>query len=286
MRDNLWDDPRVARMVDETDSSEAAIIGSLYWLWATADQHTEDGLMNGLTLRGIDRKTGVKGFAQALISVGWIVEAPEGILIVDFEKHNGSSAKKRMETAKRVSVHRSGNADVTQTALQNEHKSVTGALARERVREREEKNTVGESASERTLPEPARHPADAGPPPPADFLPEYREVIAAQRPDLTATALQVWLLFCEQYPQQRRGIARWTKWVQNEKAAGQGVPAGGSVGAVAGAVVTVPSTPGVDKTLARILAEDQHTKPMPPELREQWRNRKTFREPAAMEAEK
>lgn len=132
MRDNLWDDPRVAAMVDMTESSEAAIIGALYWLWSTADQHTDDGLMHGLTTRAIDRKTGVKGFADALIAIGWLVDHTDGVQIVEFEKHNGSSAKKRHETAKRVANYRSCNADVTPSALQNEAPSVTSALARER----------------------------------------------------------------------------------------------------------------------------------------------------------
>lgn len=82
MRDNLWDDPRVAKIVDMTDSSEAAAIGSLYWLWSTADQHTEDGLMLGLTPRAIDRKTGVQGFAKALCSIGWLEERPDGVRII------------------------------------------------------------------------------------------------------------------------------------------------------------------------------------------------------------
>ena len=81
-----------------------------------------------------------------------------------------------------------------------------------------------EAAAPPPAPPPPPEPADAGPPPP--FLPEYREVIADKRPDLLPTAVMVWLLFCEQYPQQKRGMARWTKWVINEKPAGQGVPAG------------------------------------------------------------
>ena len=72
MRGNLWDDPRVSKLVDLTGSSEAAVIGALYWLWATADQHTEDGCMPGLNLRQIDRKTGVPGFAAAMVEIGWI----------------------------------------------------------------------------------------------------------------------------------------------------------------------------------------------------------------------
>lgn len=150
MRGNLWDDPRIARLCDMTGESEAAVIGGLYWLWATADQHTEDGVMPGLSLRQIDRKTGVKGLGEALVSVGWLADHPEGVRIVNFEEHNGTSAKKRAVTAKRVANYRSGNADsaqetpernddVTQPALQDEHASVTGALAREREEKEKEK---------------------------------------------------------------------------------------------------------------------------------------------------
>jgi hypothetical protein len=139
MRGNLWDDPRVARLCDLTDQQEAMVIGGLYWLWATADQHSEDGVMPGLTLRQIDRKTGVKGMAEALIAIGWLADHPEGVHIIRFEEHNGASAKKRAVTAKRVANHRAGNDDVTPEALQNEHASVTGALAREREEKEKEK---------------------------------------------------------------------------------------------------------------------------------------------------
>ncbi|MBB5414072.1 hypothetical protein [Paraburkholderia atlantica] len=134
MRGNLWDDPRVARLVEITDSSEAAVIGGLYWLWATADQHSEDGVMPGMTPRTIDRKTGVLGLGAALVTIGWIEVDDEGLTITRFDEHNGTSAKKRAVTAKRVANHRS-TADVTQEALPNEQDSVTSALARERERE-------------------------------------------------------------------------------------------------------------------------------------------------------
>ena len=139
MRDNLWDDPRVAKIVDLTDSSEAAVVGSLYWLWATADQHTEDGLMPGLTMKSINRKTGVQGFAEAMCVIGWLEDSPEGVRIVDFEKHNGTSAKKRCQTAKRVANHaaRSKDDQTPNATKQNEDEStnadsVSSALARER----------------------------------------------------------------------------------------------------------------------------------------------------------
>ncbi len=110
MRGNLWDDPRVAALVDATDTSEAAVIGGLYWLWATADQHTEDGCMPGLTLRQIDRKTGVPGLAAALCGIGWLQDDPRGVVIVKFEEHNGTSAKRRCTEAQRKANSRSVSA--------------------------------------------------------------------------------------------------------------------------------------------------------------------------------
>lgn len=101
MRNNLWDDPRVAALVDATDTSEAAVIGGLYWLWAAADEHSADGEMPGLSLRQIDRKTGVAGLGSALCDIDWIEEVEGGIRLIRFDEHNGSSAKRRGQDAKR-----------------------------------------------------------------------------------------------------------------------------------------------------------------------------------------
>lgn len=223
MRDNLWDDPRVAKLVDMTDSSEAAVIGSLYWLWATADQHTEDGIMQGLTTRSIDRKTGVKGFADALIAIGWIADHPEGIRIVDFEKHNGTSAKKRCQTAKRVANHESANAgkqqqnqqvtsQLTQAQTNTNAASVSSALAREREEKRREEKTGGEREQSQQ-PQPGQPSAIASPPP--VFSIEAREFIATKRPDLDGP--EVWLNFCDHYEPEKRTRAKWRKWVLGER---------------------------------------------------------------------
>lgn len=165
MRGNLWDDPRVSKLCDLCDCAEAQIVGGLYWLWATADQHTEDGVMPCLTLRQIDRKTGIQGFGEALCAIGWLADHPEGVRIVNFEEHNGASAKKRAVTAKRVANHRAGNAEetqqydrgnaqVTKPALQNEHTSVSRALARER--EEKSREDVNHSEANASAGEPAK----------------------------------------------------------------------------------------------------------------------------------
>ena len=139
MRGNLWDDPRVSNLCDLAGVTEATIIGGLYWLWSTGDQHSADGMMPGLTLRSIDRKTGIAGFGAALITVGWLAEFPEGVRIVHFSEHNGVSAKSRLMTAKRVSSHKA-NAKVTLAPLPETGQIVTRALPRDR--DREEKSSV------------------------------------------------------------------------------------------------------------------------------------------------
>ena len=149
MRVNLWDDPRVTGICDQLEICEALVVGSLYWLWSTADSHSVNGFLPGMTPKSIDRKTGVKGLGDALVNIGWVGVAEAGIHINRFEEHNGASAKKRAETAKRVAKHRAGSleappeddtppglfdgsGDVTQPALPGENEIVTGALARTR----------------------------------------------------------------------------------------------------------------------------------------------------------
>ena len=185
MRGNLWDDPRVSALVDATDSSEAAVVGGLYWLWATADQHTEDGTMPGLTVRQIDRKTGLPGFGQALVSIGWLADHPEGVRIVNFEEHNGASAKKRCQTAKRVAKHESTNAPLTQAALAKEQEAVRDALAREELEKEKEKKKKEEGEAPRKRATPPARPDDVAEQVWADWL-QHRKT---KRAPVTETVL-------------------------------------------------------------------------------------------------
>lgn len=140
MRSNLWDDPRVARLCDMTDQPESMVIGALYWIWAAADQHSEDGIMHGLSLRSIDRKTGISGIGAALVDIGWLADHPEGVRIVRFDEHNGASAKKRCQTAKRVANFKAGNSDETLIQESGNAYSVTETLPVRDLEEEEEKD--------------------------------------------------------------------------------------------------------------------------------------------------
>lgn len=146
VRTNLWDDPRVSRLVDATSSTEATVVGGLYWLWATADQHSSDGVLTGMTLRGIDRKTGVQGLGSALVSIGWLIDNGESVTVSRFEDHNGASAKARAQTARRVAHHK-GNAKVTPDALPTSQDSVIEALPRRREEEEEEEELTSKAST-------------------------------------------------------------------------------------------------------------------------------------------
>ena len=120
-----WDDPDLT-------------VGKLFRLWRWFDQHTTDGNAVGVTSALLDRQVGVTGFIDAVASVGWLEVTDNGIRLSKFEKHNGSSAKSRAQTAKRVASHKTNaktNAD-----------TVTGALPREEKR-REEKIDTEANAS-------------------------------------------------------------------------------------------------------------------------------------------
>ena len=101
----------------ESDS----VVGKLLRVWIWADQNSVDG--NGVTVSDafIDRLTGRKGFARAMRVCGWL-EGENGCLsFPGFHRHNGSTAKERASTNRRVAKHRKCNgASVTKTVTREE----------------------------------------------------------------------------------------------------------------------------------------------------------------------
>lgn len=101
-------------------------VGKLLKIWRWFDQQTLDGNAPSVTLALLDCISGVTGFAKAMCDVGWLKTGDSGLMLPNFSRHNGKTAKQRCLTAKRVANHKSnaeGNAD-----------SVTGALPREEKR--------------------------------------------------------------------------------------------------------------------------------------------------------
>jgi hypothetical protein len=175
MRNNLWDDPRVSRLCDITGSGEAPIIGGLYWLWATADEHTADGFMPGLSASGIDRKTGVRGLGAALQEVRWIEEAEGGIRLVRFDEHNGASAKRRCMEAQRKANSRSLSASDADGTRNDGGRNAPFCGPREEKRREEKKDNGISDSSESAAAESARKRASRKCPESFSLTDEMRE---------------------------------------------------------------------------------------------------------------
>ena len=128
------DKPEVYQLAELLNIDPDAVTGKLFRIWVWADQQTLDGNAVGVTKALLDRVTGVTGFANAMLEVGWLHKTDAGFQLPNFERHNGHTAKKRSLTSKRVKKHR------TVDALKCNAVSVTKALPEKR---REEINNIG-----------------------------------------------------------------------------------------------------------------------------------------------
>ena len=97
--------------------------------------------MPGLSLRQIDRKTGIEGFGQALCDVGWLADHPQGVRIVRFEEHNGTSAKRRCTDAQRKATVRdvsASDADKLRTDCGQKTPNLGARVREEKEKEKKE----------------------------------------------------------------------------------------------------------------------------------------------------
>jgi hypothetical protein len=144
------DKPEVFVMADELGIDPDAVLGKLVRIWVWADQQTFDGNAVSVTFSLLDRVSGQKGFADALLKAGWLKRVDDGVQFVNFDRHNGETAKTRALTAKRVKKHRSGNGVATLKDGIGNADGVTLTLPEKR---REEKNVATNRDDQNAKPE-------------------------------------------------------------------------------------------------------------------------------------
>ncbi len=113
-----FDKPEVIAMADALEISEAQVVGCLAWVWSWFDSQTTNGNAPSVTVAFVNRKVGVAGFGEAMLSTGWLTENSAkdgGLTMPNFDRHNSKSAKKRALTAQRQQRYRN-NAAVTPVA--------------------------------------------------------------------------------------------------------------------------------------------------------------------------
>jgi len=134
MRTNLADDPAVIGIADALDLDEDTVVGKLHRLWSWADSQSRDGHAASVTKKWVDRYVRADGFADAMISVGWMIVDKSGVTLPNFDRHNGKTAKTRALSSDRQSRKRHG--DVTEESRDERDKNVTREEKR-RGRDRE-----------------------------------------------------------------------------------------------------------------------------------------------------
>ncbi|HAT8010198.1 TPA: DnaT-like ssDNA-binding domain-containing protein [Providencia stuartii] len=112
------DKPEIYQIAEILGIDPDAVLGKLIRVWSWADLQTLDGNAGSVTKSVIDRITFITGFADALISVGWMRNDKGKLVLPNFDRHNGESSKQRALTNRRVAEHRKKKKNkVTQTPL-------------------------------------------------------------------------------------------------------------------------------------------------------------------------
>lgn len=113
VRTKLKDDGRLLIVARKCNAESVTAFGALVTLWAYADDHADEhGVLFGWTPEDVDKRCGLPGFAEALPKE-WIDLTGEWVKLPEYQEHNGSTAKSRAQTRKRVQRHRCNAPSVT-----------------------------------------------------------------------------------------------------------------------------------------------------------------------------
>jgi hypothetical protein len=118
------DKPEILAIAGALEITPDEAFGKCFRFWRWADSQLTDGNAARVTQNAIDALVGRRGFADALLDVGWLQARNGSLSIPNFDRHMSQTAKSRALTASRVSQHkkRKGNARVTLEPLPREEK--------------------------------------------------------------------------------------------------------------------------------------------------------------------
>lgn len=91
------DKPEVMRMARKLDIERDAVFGKLVKVWIWFDMNSVDGVVGGAVDADVDALVSHDDFANAMRHVGWLADAKTGtgLMLPNFARHNGETAKKR-----------------------------------------------------------------------------------------------------------------------------------------------------------------------------------------------
>lgn len=257
MRADLHTHPKVVRIASALKADRLRVVGGLHAVWCLFDAHSEDGSLSGYSAAAVDELIGFEGFAGAMCGVKWLTEQADGLILPEFDEHNGQSAKRRATETKRKRQERE------QETEQDDRKVSASNADKKRSREekrREEK--IKKKEGEGTAsPRGSRLPTDW------KLSDEDRAYCAATRPELSPDAVaqdfrDYWTAKAGKDGVKLDWRATWQMWVRK-----QHTPRLSQL--PAGSVVTVPSRPGRDPELVKRDQDMKNRAAMPAAVREQ-----------------
>jgi hypothetical protein len=157
MRKKLRSDPRVLVAARALKVSPNEVLGALFRLWCMGDDH--GGQMSACDADMIDAEVRIDGFCAAL-PPDWMDLSNGGVVLPDYEVHNGSTAKRRAQDARAKAVRRADPVRKMSAAKRTNVRNVSASNADQR---REEKRLTT-SPTEASKPPEVTKPVPAGTP--------------------------------------------------------------------------------------------------------------------------
>lgn len=106
MRIDLPRRPQVVAMASMVGCPRSTLIGGLFVAWSLFDANTDNGKLRFYTPDLLDSEAELPGLAAAMAHVGWLVAAPDGLLMPGFDEHMGECSRRREKEAKRKAEQR------------------------------------------------------------------------------------------------------------------------------------------------------------------------------------
>lgn len=101
MTTNLHENSHVQDIAEMLCLDELHVVGMLWRLWSWADSQTTSGNSVNTTEYRINKLVSCDGFCKALRHTGWLSGEDKALNFTNFDVHNGTTAKKRCQNAKR-----------------------------------------------------------------------------------------------------------------------------------------------------------------------------------------
>jgi hypothetical protein len=133
------DKPEVFEMAGILGIDPDAVVGKLLRVWSWFDEQSRSGHAPVTVRTLLERRTGVTGFVDAMQTVGWIQELNGRLILPNYERHNGDTAKSRCLATKRKQKSRIGHVDSVTTPRQirdqrREEKSILTLTSKNKAR--------------------------------------------------------------------------------------------------------------------------------------------------------